>query len=59
MEKYKKHHIITRNLNYQIHIEEIFVWPDGSLSVSDIQDYFKYIIKKHEKVTDNLPIKYI
>ena len=26
---------------------------DGSYSVSDIQDYFKYIIKKHEALTDN------
>ena len=25
-------------------------------SVSDIQDHFDYIIKKHEKVTDNPPI---
>ena len=24
---------------------------DGSYSVSDIQDYIKYIIKKHEKLT--------
>ena len=29
----------------------------GSHSVSDIQDYFEYIIKKHEKVTDNSPIR--
>ena len=26
---------------------------DGSYSVSDIQDYFKYIFKKHETFTDN------
>ena len=26
---------------------------DGSNSVSDIQDYFKYIIKKNETLTDN------
>ena len=26
---------------------------DGSCSVSDIQNYLKYIIKKHEKVSDN------
>ena len=26
---------------------------DGLHSVSDIQDYFKYIIKKHEALTDN------
>ena len=31
--------------------------PDGSYSVSDIQDYFSYIIKKHQKVTDNPPIR--
>ena len=30
-----------------------FIIPDGSYSVCDIQDYFKYIIKKHETVTDN------
>ena len=30
-----------------------FELPDGSYSVSDIQDYFKYIFKKHETVTDN------
>ena len=31
--------------------------PDRSFSVSDIQDYFEYIIKKLETFTDNLPIK--
>ena len=31
--------------------------PDGLHSVSDIQDYFRYIIKKRETVTDDLPIK--
>ena len=25
--------------------------------VSDIQDYFEYMIKKHETVTDNPPIR--
>ena len=35
---------------------EQFELPDGSYSVSDIQDCFKYIFKKHEKVTDNSPI---
>ena len=28
---------------------------DGSFSVSDIQDYFEYSIKKHEAVSDNSP----
>ena len=32
--------------------------PDGSYSVADIQDYFEFIIKKHETITDeNSPIK--
>ena len=31
--------------------------PDGSYSVSDIQDYFEYIIEKHETIADNPPVK--
>ena len=31
---------------------EEFTLPDGSYSVSDIQDYLKYILKKHGKNTD-------
>ena len=27
--------------------------PDGSYSVSDIQYYFEYILRKHDTVTDN------
>ena len=34
-----------------------FELPDGSYSVSDIQNYFEYIIKKHETVTNNHPIR--
>ena len=30
-----------------------FELPEGSYSVSDIQNYFEYILKKHEKVFDN------
>ena len=30
-----------------------FNLPDGSYSVSNIQDYFEYIIKKHETIADN------
>ena len=30
---------------------------DGSYSVSDIQDYFEYIIKKHETIADNSPVQ--
>ena len=32
---------------------EEFELPDGSYLVSDIQDYFKYFLKKHETVTYN------
>ena len=32
---------------------EEFKLPDGSYSVSDIQDYFEYILKKHGKNTNN------
>ena len=34
-----------------------FNLPDGSYSVSDIQDYFEYIIKKHETIGDNPPVR--
>ena len=30
-----------------------FDLPDGSYSISDIQDYFEYIIKKHKALTEN------
>ena len=32
---------------------ETFDLPNGSYAVSDIQDYFLYIIKKHETITAN------
>ena len=32
---------------------EEFELPDASYSVSDTQDYFKHILKKHENVADN------
>ena len=34
-----------------------FELPDRSYSVWDIPDYFQYIIKKHEAVIDNPPIR--
>ena len=34
-----------------------FELPNGSYSVSDIQDYFEYILKKHQTVVDNPSIK--
>ena len=34
-----------------------FELPDGSYSISDIQDYFEYILKKHSKSVDGPPIE--
>ena len=36
---------------------EEFTLPDRSYSVSDIQDYFKYILKKHGENTDEPSIQ--
>ena len=36
---------------------EDFKLPDGSYSVSDIQDYFEYILKKHGESVDNPSIR--
>ena len=36
---------------------ETFDLPDGSYSISDIQDYFEFIIKKHETLTENPPVQ--
>ena len=35
-----------------------FELPDGSYSVSDIQDYMEYIIKKHKTLTTIPPIHF-
>ena len=36
---------------------EEFKLPDGSYSVSDIQDYIEYILKKHSESVDNPSIR--
>ena len=36
---------------------DTFGLPDGSYSISDIQDYFEYIIKKNETIADNPPVQ--
>ena len=36
---------------------ETFDLPDGLYSISDIQDYFEFIIKKYETLTKNLPFQ--
>ena len=34
-----------------------FELPDGSYSISDIEDYFEYILKKHSENVDNPSIR--
>ena len=36
---------------------EAFTLPDGSYSISDFQDYFQYILKKHGENTDKASIQ--
>ena len=36
---------------------DTFDLPDGSYSISDIQDYFEFIIKNHETLTKNPPVQ--
>ena len=36
---------------------DTFDLPDAPYSISDIQDYFEFIIKKHETLTANPPIQ--
>ena len=36
---------------------EEFELPDGSYSISDIRDYFEYILKKHSESVDNPSIR--
>ena len=36
---------------------DTFDLPDGSYSISDIQDYLEFIIKKHETLAENPPIQ--
>ena len=57
MEKYKKSY---KNNKFKISAPtstKEFELPDASYSVSDIQDYFKYIFKKHGERNDNPPIR--
>ena len=36
---------------------DTFDLPDRSCSIADIQDYFEFIIKKHETLTENPPVQ--
>ena len=53
MENIKKPY---KNISAPMWNEE-FQLSDRSYSVSDIQDYFGYIIKKHQIITNNHPVR--
>ena len=36
---------------------DTFDLPDGFHSIADIRDYFEFILKKHETLTENPPIQ--
>ena len=36
---------------------DTFDLPDGFYSIADIRDYFEFIIKKHETLTENPPVQ--
>ena len=57
MEKYKKSYQSDKFKISALMWNEKFELPDGSYFISDIQDYFEYIIKKYQAVTDNPPIR--
>ena len=38
-------------------MKDLSYLPDGSYSISNIQDYFEYILKRHSESVDNLPIR--
>ena len=53
MEKYKKSY---KNNDFETSAptcNEEFELPDGSYSISDIQDYFEYILKRYGEKTVN------
>ena len=59
MEKYKK---LIQQEKFKTSTptwNEEFKIPDGSYSVSDIQDYFEYILKKHGKILIRRQYRYI
>ena len=61
--KYGFSQIIKSEYNYNKFKISASTWNDtfdlagGSYSISDIQDYFEFIIKKHETLIENPPIQ--
>ena len=56
VEKYRKQYKISKLKIIAPSWNDEFELPDGSYSVSDIQDYIKYVIKNHEALTTIPPI---
>ena len=57
---WKKFKSYYNNNKFQISAptwNDTFELPEGPYSIADIQDYFEFIIKKHETWTENLPIQ--
>ena len=51
---------IYKNNNFKISVptwNETFDLPSGSYNIPAIQNYFEYIIKKHETIADTAPIE--
>ena len=54
---------IKSEYNYNKFKISVATWNDtsdllnGSYSISDIQDYFEFIIKKHKTVTETPPVQ--
>ena len=49
----------TTNNKFKISVptwNDTIYLPDGSYSISHIQDYFEFIIKKHKTLTENPPV---
>ena len=56
---WKKVRSIYKNNKFKISPptwNETFDLPDGSYNIPAIQDYFEYVIKKHEAIADTAPI---
>ena len=56
----KKHKFEYRNNKFKITAptwNDEFDLADGSDSISDIQDYFEFIIKIHKTLTENPPVQ--
>ena len=57
MEKYKKSYKKNTFKTSAPTWNEKLELPDRSYFVCDIQDYFEYIIKNHQTITDNPPVR--